>query len=231
MRKSNKPMRISAVLLTLVLVTSCFVGGTFAKYTTSGIGKDSARVAKWGVVVTATGNEKAFSQHYGAGDEALETSASATVSAADKVVAPGTKGEMVAVTLKGKPEVKVEVSNTATVTLNEHWTDKDGKFYCPIKFTVKYGSTTEDVLDGIRCTDAKDLQDKLTELINKATKTYEPGTDLATTQANNKANVSVEWEWPFSPNGENDVRDTALGDKETAPTIYLEVTTTVVQVD
>lgn len=44
MRK-NKAMRTAALLLVLVLMTSCFVGGTFAKYTTTASGSESARVA------------------------------------------------------------------------------------------------------------------------------------------------------------------------------------------
>lgn len=40
--------RLAAVLLVLVMVSSCFVGSTFAKYTTSSTGTDNARVAYWG---------------------------------------------------------------------------------------------------------------------------------------------------------------------------------------
>lgn len=46
-KKTGKTMRVAGLLLALVLVTSCFVGGTFAKYVTSGHGNDSARAAKW----------------------------------------------------------------------------------------------------------------------------------------------------------------------------------------
>ena len=46
--KKTKFMRAALLLLVLTLITSCFVGGTFAKYTTSANGSDSARVAKWG---------------------------------------------------------------------------------------------------------------------------------------------------------------------------------------
>lgn len=55
-------MRVAGLLLALVLVTSCFVGGTFAKYVTSGHGNDSARAAKWGVVVNVEG-DSAFAKH------------------------------------------------------------------------------------------------------------------------------------------------------------------------
>ena len=53
--KKTKLMRAALLLLVLTLITSCFVGGTFAKYTTSEKGSDTARVAKWGVEITANG--------------------------------------------------------------------------------------------------------------------------------------------------------------------------------
>lgn len=47
MRK-NKTMRAAALLLALVLITSCFVGGTMAKYVTSVTDTDNVRIAHWG---------------------------------------------------------------------------------------------------------------------------------------------------------------------------------------
>ena len=49
--KNNRTMRAAVLLLALVLITSCFVGGTFAKYVTSGDAADLARVAKWGCLL------------------------------------------------------------------------------------------------------------------------------------------------------------------------------------
>ena len=51
-KKNNPTMKIAAVLVALVLITSCFVGSTFAKYVTNGDLTGSARVAKFGVNVT-----------------------------------------------------------------------------------------------------------------------------------------------------------------------------------
>ena len=45
--KKNRTLRAAVLMLALVLITSCFVGGTFAKYVTSGEAGDNARVAKW----------------------------------------------------------------------------------------------------------------------------------------------------------------------------------------
>ncbi len=45
--KSSTFFRIAAYMLAFTLITSCFVGETFAKYVTSAAGTDSARIAKW----------------------------------------------------------------------------------------------------------------------------------------------------------------------------------------
>jgi len=45
--KKNRTMRIAGLLLALTLITSCFVGGTFAKYVSEATGTDTATVAKW----------------------------------------------------------------------------------------------------------------------------------------------------------------------------------------
>lgn len=52
--KKNRAMRVAAMLLVLVMMTSCFVGGTFAKYTSTTSGSDVATVAKWSFKVGGT---------------------------------------------------------------------------------------------------------------------------------------------------------------------------------
>ena len=44
-----KKFRIVTVLLALCLITSSFVGGTFAKYVSEASGSDTAVVAKWSI--------------------------------------------------------------------------------------------------------------------------------------------------------------------------------------
>lgn len=53
MRKS-KTMRAAMILLVLVLITSCFVGSTFAKYVATASASSTARVAYWGFNSTET---------------------------------------------------------------------------------------------------------------------------------------------------------------------------------
>ena len=53
-RKSSLMVRLVALLAVAMMFTMCFVGGTFAKYTSSATGSDSARVAKWSFKVSET---------------------------------------------------------------------------------------------------------------------------------------------------------------------------------
>lgn len=232
--KKTKLMRAALLLLVLTLITSCFVGGTFAKYTTSETGKDTARVAKWGVKITANG--ATFAEAYDADTknvvDAITNSkiAKSVVSAGtdagtDKVIAPGTKGDMVKMTITGKPEVAVRVDYAADFKV-ENWT-VDGNFYCPLQITV--GSTT---IDGATFTDKGRFEDTVKELIRTYGKSYAAGTDLSTAGV---TAPSVSWAWPFENTNtdtgvKNNDKDTALGDAGNA-TISLAITTTVTQIN
>ncbi len=84
--KKNWTMRVALLVVALTLITSCFVGGTFAKYVTGASYEDTARVAKFGVLLSIEG--EGFATKY-ATDDTTYTGAY-TVEATDKVVAPGT---------------------------------------------------------------------------------------------------------------------------------------------
>lgn len=229
-KKSGKTMRLAGLLLVLVLVTSCFVGGTFAKYVTSDEATDTARVAKFGVAVTANGST--FAETY-ATDDSTATTITDSVVSTDKVVAPGTKGDMTKMTLSGTPEVAVEVKYEATVTLNDKWVgDTSGSYYCPL--IIKVGGTE---IKGLDYSDATEFAAAVKTAIDGCTAKYAPGTDLSTTTV---TVPSVSWEWPFetgaddNEKAENDVKDTYLGDQAVAgnaATITLEVKTTVTQIN
>lgn len=216
--KKTKLMRAALLLLVLTLITSCFVGGTFAKYTTSAEGSDTARVAKWGVVITAHG--ETFAKTYATDTEnVVGTIANSVVSAnANKVIAPGTKGNMVGMTITGTPEVAVSVNYAANFKV-EGWT-VDDKFYCPLQ--IKVGST---MIDGATFNNAAAFENAVNTEISTYNKNYAAGTDLSTASV---TTPSVSWEWPFN---EDDIKDTKLGNLETAPTVSLTVTTTVDQIN
>ena len=116
---NNKHMRLSALLLVLVLITSCFVGGSLAKYIRTDSGTDSARAAKWGVTITPNGNM--FAKEYVTHDPTQMQTFAKSVISTDNVVAPGTNGALASVELGGTPEVLTAVSYTSTLTL-ANWT-------------------------------------------------------------------------------------------------------------
>ena len=116
--KKNWTVKVAALMLALTMITACFVGSTFAKYVTKAEGEDSARVAKWGVLITVAGN--AFSTQYKThetGTNAYPGEFSVVASNGDQVVAPGTSWEDVGTkltgTISGTPEVATRVSLTA----------------------------------------------------------------------------------------------------------------------
>ena len=210
--KKNRMMRLASVLLVAVLMTTCTISGTFAKYVTQEQTFDSARVAKWGVAITATGND-AFAETYDTGDSEKDViSSESTVN----VVAPGTDGKLATVTITGTPEVRVNVKKEATLTLSG-W-NVDGAFYCPLIIAGVDGSTFNNAADFIDAVEA----------VVECDKEYAPGTNLATTD-----NVDVDWSWPFYVDTVKDGKDTALGNlaaSGNAPVITFALVTTITQV-
>ena len=219
--KKNKMMRIASVLLVAVLLSTCAISGTFAKYVTSANSSDSARVAKFGVEITANGN--IFAASY--------DSTVAADGGTPDVVAPGTSGNLASMTLSGKPEVSVKVTYTGTVQLTG-WTDSNGDFYCPVKVTVE-----ETKLCGLDYASSDAFITAIQDNIASYSKTYAPNTDLSGVGADS---LAISWEWAYEDataylNGtQNDTDDTFLGDQaaaDNASTILISLVTTVTQVD
>lgn len=225
MAKKNNALRAASTLLIAVLLSTCAISGTFAKYVTSGSGTDSARVAKWGVEITATG--ETFAKSYAKDDTSFTVDTYTVVSAADdKVVAPGTNGNMAAFTLNGIPETAFRVSFDGTMELGDKWVDAEGGYYCPIK--IKVGNTT---FNGVDYTSAADFQTAVNNKIAAFSKDYAANVDLSTIAADAPA---ISWSWPFYTSDENDVKDTYLGNQAAAgnaATISLSVSATVTQID
>lgn len=223
--KKNVMMRVASVMLVLVLMTSSVISGTFAKYVTSGTSTDSARVAKFGVTVTANGDM--FSQGYeDAKYTSITTEGSASVwsKAGDDLVAPGTEGSLAKMTLTGTPEVDVRVSYAAEVEISDNWVVA-GDIYFPLVISVN-GTPVSYAVDD----DIADIEAAIEAAIAAYTKDYQHNTDLSTVAGDS---LAITWQWPFSTGDANDVKDTALGDKAVAEdiTISVAITTTVTQID
>lgn len=209
--KKNKFMKLASGLLVLCLMTTCVIGATLAKYTTANTTTDQARVARWGVKVSADTPET-FKTSYtktesGAGIPELTVVSSPT----EKVVAPGTSGTAAAFSITGTPEVAVRITFAMTVTSDVmlgqgDYTDINGNpvhvdtNYYPVKFTLNDG--TSDVVDGGTLTDVKAYLEGHPIIV-------EANVSLATVA------YTLSWEWAFDEGaGGNDVADTLLGDIE-----------------
>ena len=217
MRK-NKMMRLASALLVAVLLTTCAISGTFAKYVTAETGSDSARVAKWGVTIEATGDMFETQEEGSVGG--VPGKLTVKSSTKDKLVAPGMSGTMAAIAVKGSPEVAVRITHVATVTISG-WAITGDDFYCPLIVTVNSNE-----LNGLSYDSAAEFAAAIKGAIDAHTVEYEAGTDLTT----NADEVDVSWRWNFEESGEQtNVKDTLVADVNA--TIEIAITTTVTQID
>lgn len=239
--KKNKMLRMASALLVLTLLTTCIIGGTFAKYTTSGTATDTARVAKWGVEVECTGN--AFATEYATTDTTVSGITKSVVTAAGtgadgkNLVAPGTSGGLFKSSITGTPEVAVKVTTNAELKLTG-WTINIGngdEEYCPIVITIdktayKMGANTDDSQHTYAT--IKEFKNAVQNALKKDDDTFGPNTDLGTVY---NYNHDVKWAWKFEDTSadsyQTDEKDTALGNLTTAPTIEFTFKTTVTQID
>lgn len=228
--KKNIMMRLSALLLVAVLLTTCVISGTFAKYTTTDSATDTATVAAWGIELTVEGDAVLYD------DNKTDTELATSVKATD-LAAPGTYQKLATVNLTGTPEVAYKIVVDVDLEL-ENWT-VDGNVYCPLVFTVdnatyKIDATNTDtaklaaaiekaVLIAIAGSDAASATASGTGL--KYEVEYNAGTAVATGAADG---VVVDWLWAF--NG-NDINDTKLGNAATKATIKFTLNVTVEQVE
>ena len=100
----KKKIAMLAVLVMAVIASAYSVSGTYAKYTTTSTGTDSAIVAKWGI--NATTNVDVFKASYSEGEPSYVDVVSGD---STDVVAPGTKGSF-NYQLSGTPEVNYTIN-------------------------------------------------------------------------------------------------------------------------
>ena len=232
MRK-NKMMRIASALLVAVLLTTCAISGTFAKYVTKKTSNDVARVAKWGVEITAA-TDTMFDKEYYKKGSTTDLAVKTDISYGDKnLVAPGTEGKLTDMTLSGTPEVAVSVTYVATVKLTG-WTINTSEDYFPIVFTLEdktYGVAGNGTLD-YEYADSAALAAGLKSAIEGLAKEYPVNTDLSTVATDAP---TLTWAWAFEPAAGNtyhtNEKDTKLGDLATLPEISIIIETTVSQID
>ncbi len=216
--KKNIAMRVAAFLFILTMISTCAFATTFAKYTTHAATSDTARVAHWGIEITAHAENSMFSKTEGTS----EGESILTVKSLTEVVAPGTSGSFIDFDVEGQPEVAARVSFEATVDLGDNWVGKDGNYYCPIEVTVSGAAT----LKGTSYNSVDDFEAAIKAAIEANTWDYEAGTQVFAD------GLDISWKWAFT--GNDDVKDTYLGDQAAAgnaASILLKVDCIVTQID
>ncbi|MBR2028540.1 MAG: hypothetical protein IKA10_06105 [Oscillospiraceae bacterium] len=236
--KKNKMMRLASGLLVAVLITTSTISGTFAKYVTEAEAGDTARVAKFGVVVTANGTLFDTTYVEEAEDNVPGTQkpgAAITVESSngDNLVAPGTKNEEgITFAITGTPEVDVNVAVTVdnvkdiflaqktglpnmTTGLDTDTFDNGADYY-PVKYTLTSTVLGTMVNGGTMA----DVETALAAINN----TYEANTNLAT----EVGTLKLTWAWDFDDAGAGtyDKQDTLLGDLAAGTTLTPATTLT-----
>lgn len=218
-------MRAALLLLVLTLITSCFVGGTFAKYTTSTTGSDSARVAYWGFDQAASTEIKLFDKNY----------TNVVSGNGENIVAPGTSksstfafgytdntGKNIAA-----PEVAYTLEVNAAAEGSYTALDANPNF----KWTLKKGDAAAAEYNTVA-----ELVEAVKKLSGDASgsKEYKAGQlPEAFTSADDV--YTIGWEWKFETAGDGmaaqDATDTAMGNADDLDNIKLTITITATQID
>lgn len=146
MKKDNRTVKFAIIVLALTMIALILVAGTYAKYTSSGSGTDSVKVAKWSFkvgdkdITTAT---ESFTFDLFKTIKDSDGNANETDVKAGKIIAPGTSGEF-SFDVENTSEVNAKYSLSYTVT-------NDGNI--PVEFSVDDGPW-------VSALDSKNVTDK-----------------------------------------------------------------------
>lgn len=174
-KRSSMMVRLVAVLAVTMMFTMCFVGGTFAKYTSSGTGTDTATVAKWSFKVgetdIATTDTFTFDLFKTIKDSDVNNNETEMNPVDGSIIAPGTQGSFNLV-LTNASQVTAQYAIDYTVTNTGN---------IPVQFSVDGGTNWTNDLADVAASDATKLA------ANSGTTT-----------------ITVQWKWVFDGNDAND---------------------------
>lgn len=205
--KKNRTLRVSALLLALTLITSCFVGGTFAKYTSSVAPSDTAKVAKWqikvnGTDVTVADPQVTFDLFQDTVLDTDDATPEADVKQGKTLIAPGTAGHF---------DIKVENLSEVTAKFTINFTEEvtgNGSTDLPLEYQIVTKGASAD--EGAWESDIAQLNTTVASIA------MENGTNEYT----------VHWRWAFA-DGTNDANDTKLGVAAQGAAVTAKVTATI----
>ena len=174
--EKNKTMKMILITLLIAMIALVLVSGTYAKYTSSASGSDTARVAKWSFTVGGTDivaeNTFTFDLFKTIKDTDGKTETDVVSANADKVIAPGTSGSFDLV-LENKSETSAKYGITYTVTNTAS---------IPVQFSVN----------------GKDSTDNLANVV-------ESDTDTKLAANNGTKTITIQWKWAYDGDDTTDV--------------------------
>ncbi len=223
--KTNKMMRVASLLLIVVLLSTCAISSTFAKYTSTDFATDNARVAYWGFGSDMVADIDLFDGDYTdvVSKDGVNVVAPGTAKTAQLVVTYTAKGDTKA------PEVayQYDVVAEATSTSDYAALDANQNFKWTLKIpgadaAVEYNTVAE-LVNAINATTQTLDSNKLPE-----------GYDETTL----KATYEIGWKWVFTGDAtyadgatSQDQYDTAMGNDTTPDDVTIKIKITATQLD
>ena len=172
----NSTMKMILITLLITMIALVLVSGTYAKYTSSASGSDTARVAKWSFNVgendIVAKDTFTFDLFKTITDTDGKTETDVVSANADKVIAPGTSGSFDLV-LENKSETSAKYGITYTVTNTAS---------IPVQFSVN----------------GKDWTDNLANVV-------ESDTDTKLDANNGTKTITIQWKWAYDGDDTTDV--------------------------
>ena len=172
----NRTMKMILITLLITMLALVLVSGTYAKYTSSASGSDTARVAKWSFNVgendIVAKDTFTFDLFKTITDTDGKTETDVVSANADKVIAPGTSGSFDLV-LENKSETSAKYGITYTVTNTAS---------IPVQFSVN----------------GKDWTDNLANVV-------ESDTDTKLDANNGTKTITIHWKWAYDGDDTTDV--------------------------
>ena len=208
--KKNRTMRVAVLMLALTLLTCCFVGSTFAKYTSTASGTASVTVANWeinvgpdGDTVDITGADSITFALFNTINDTKDHNDEADVK--DNMIAPGTEGSFT-FKIENASDVNAQYKVDFFVYTMDGGNKVAATFPTNFVFTTKNGGATV----------TNDPVNSLTDI------------EFTAINMGGTASVQIDWAWAFETT-DGDADDTADGIAN--KTIYVDATIVVEQVD
>ncbi len=226
--KKNTMMRVASILLVAVLLTTCAISGTFAKYVTTRTGGDDARVAYWGFDQEGTIAIELFKDKYDGtvdsenGDNVVAPGTSKTTEFAFGYTPKGAEVNSLTAGAIAAPEVAYTFTVAPTMSGDYKALDDNQNFVWTLGLKgeeAKKYSTVDELLDAIKALAGNP----------NGVREYQPGQLPAAFTEADQVYV-IGWEWLYEGN-DNDADDTAMGNAQNLADVTFSITISAVQKD